>query len=428
MALLFYEGDRWQGQNLWRSFVLRHVSPRPNGEPLVAPITCGNWGATPARVHLDNIRQIIEQRLPIRYYWIDAEWFGHPGGPGSWAVNVGNWRVKDLYPGGFRALSDVLRPAGRELMLWFEPERVVRGTPWYEEHRDWLLDIGQPSLLFDLGNPEAREFLTEFIAAKIDEFGLGCYRQDFNMDPLPYWEAADPPDRQGMSEIRHIEGLYAFWDELLRRHPSLLIDNCASGGRRIDLETLARSIPLWRTDGPRDPIAHQCHTHGLLMWVPLSATSQDRAADDYEFRSSMCSALCLNWWVSGDAPAGEIPQDFPFAWARQTLQQYVSVRPYYYGDYYPLARYSQDPDLWIAYQLDRPDLGAGMVVVLKRPESPYRSVSYVLRGLDREATCDVRNLDTGSVLTRRGAALVTNGLEVTLEARPASALLVYRRR
>ena len=108
-----------------------------------------------------------------------------------------------------------------------------------------------------------------------------CPILTFNMDPLPYWQAADAPNRQGMSEIRHIEGLYAFWDELLKRHPDLLIDNCASGGRRIDLETVGRSTPFWRTDGPRDPVAHQCHTYGLLSWVPLSSTGQDREGDTY---------------------------------------------------------------------------------------------------------------------------------------------------
>ena len=64
------------------------------------------------------------------------------------------------------------------------------------------------------------------------------------MEPLPYWHAADTADRQGMAETRHIEGLYAFWDDLLKRHPNLIIDNCASGGRRIDLETHWALDPL----------------------------------------------------------------------------------------------------------------------------------------------------------------------------------------
>ncbi|HOX02093.1 MAG TPA: alpha-galactosidase [Candidatus Paceibacterota bacterium] len=424
ILLLRYEGDRWRGQNLLRQFLLAHHRPRRAGEPLVGPITCGNWGGTAAEVHLDNIRKIIEHDLPLDYYWIDAEWFGK----GGWPVNVGDWEVKkSLYPAGFRPLSEALRGSGRELMLWFEPERVYKNTPWHQAHREWLLDAGGDSCLLDLGNIEARRFLTEFISSKVDEFGLGCYRQDFNIDPLGFWRRHDAPDRQGMTEIRYIEGLYAFWDELLARHPGLIIDNCASGGRRIDLETVGRATPFWRTDGPRDAIAHQCHTYGLLAWVPLSATSQDRAGDSYEFRSSMCSSLCLNWWVSGDAPAERIPDRFPFAWAKQTLEQYLKIRSFYYGDYYPLTAYSQARDLWQAYQLDRPDLAQGLVVALRRPDSPYESARLALRGLEADAAYQVSNLDTGERITASGKALGTEGLSVVLKARPGSALIAYER-
>lgn len=424
MLLLFYQGDRWRGQNLFRQFVLAHHRPRLDGKPLVAPVTCGNWGGTRADIHLDNIRQIIAQRLQLDYYWIDAEWYGK----GGWPVNVGDWTVKkDLYPQGFKPLSDALRKSGRELMLWFEPERVFNATPWQREHPDWLFGPRGDNYLLNLGNPAAREFLTRFISDRVDEFGLGCYRQDFNIDPLPFWQAADAPDRQGISELRHIEGLYAFWDGLLARHPGLLLDNCASGGRRIDLETLGRATPFWRSDGPRDPIAHQCHTYGLLAWAPLNATSQDRAGDDYEFRSSMSSALCLNWWVSGDAPAERIPANFPWDWARRTLDQYLKLREFYYGDYYPLTAYSPLRDVWMAYQLDRPDLGAGVIVALRRPDSPYETSRFPLRGLDALATYVVTTLDTGEQLRLPGKALMERGVSVSILQRPGSALVTYKR-
>ena len=426
MLLLFYEGDQWRGQNLLRQFVLAHHRPQLAGQPLVPPITCGNWGGTRAEVHLDNIQKIIQEKLPIDYYWIDAEWYGQPGG--AWPVNVGTWTVKrELYPAGFKPLSDALRKSGRELMLWFEPERVFKNTTWHRERAPWLLNLGQENLLWNLGQPEARQFLTDFISTQVDEFGLGCYRQDFNIDPLPYWQAADAPDRQGMAEIRYIEGLYAFWDGLLERHPGLIIDNCASGGRRIDLETVGRATPFWRTDGPRDAIAHQCHSFGLLSWVPLSATSQDRAGDDYEFRSSMCSSLCLNWWISGDAPAERISADFPFTWARKTLAQYLDLRQFYEGDYYPLSSYSQAGDVWMAYQLDRPDLGKGLVVALRRPQSPYETARLPLRGLEEGATYKVTNLDTHVQTTHSGKNLLSRGLVAGIESKPGSALLVYER-
>lgn len=430
MLALFYVGDRWRGQNLLRQFVLAHDRPTKQGKPLVSPITCGNWGGTSATVHIDNINNIIKHDLPVDYYWIDAGWYGlpQPEPTDSWASNVGRWDLKKcLYPDGFKPLSDTLRKSGRELMLWFEPERVTRDTPWHKEHKDWLIDTGEGNLLMNLANPEARTFVTDFITSRIKEYGLGCYRQDFNMDPAGYWDKTDTPDRQGICENHYIEGLYAFWDGLLASDPNLIIDNCASGGRRIDLETIGRSTPYWRTDGPRDPIAHQCHTYGLLAWVPFSATSQDREGDDYEFRSSMCSSLCLNWDHAGDGPRGLVPADFPWDWAKKTLTQYLSIRDFYYGDYYPLTSYSQAADVWMAYQLDRPDKAQGLVVALRRPDSPYDSAQFNLRELDPQAAYTVTDLDTGKETKAKGAELMEKGLPISIGKRPGSALLVYRK-
>ena len=155
-------------------------------------------------------------------------------------------------------------------MLWFEPERVYQRHPLAQGAPGVAASTPAATTASSTSATPRRASSSPISSPrKIDEFGLGCYRQDFNMDPLPFWQAADAPDRQGMTEIRHIEGLYAFWDGLLARHPGLIIDNCASGGRRIDLETIGRATPFWRTDGPRDAIAHQCHTYGLLPWVPL---------------------------------------------------------------------------------------------------------------------------------------------------------------
>ena len=432
ILVMNYRGDRWRGQNLLRRFILAHHRPQPNGKPLVAPVTWGNWGGTTADIHLDNIKTAAAHGLAMEYYWIDAGWYGegNVGGPVSnWAIQAGNWKLdKNLYPNGFKPLSDELKKNGNHLMLWFEPERLIKDTDWYKNHRDWVIDISNGTCLFNLGIPEAREFVTDFVSSKIDEFGLGCYRQDFNMDPRAWWHSIDTPDRQGMAEIRHIEGLYAYWDGLLERHPGLIIDNCASGGRRIDLETISRAVPYWRTDGPRDPIAHQNHTFGLLAWVPLSATSQDREGDTYEFRSSMCSALCVNWNHSGDGPQKKWPKDFPFDWAKQILDEYMSLRHLYYGDYYALTPYDTDSDAFIAWQLDCPEKGEGMVQVFRRPKSIHEAVRLKLHGLDPNAVYVVKNIDSSETTEVSGSELMDTGLRIDTPACPMAAIIKYHKK
>ncbi len=460
---LFWQGDSRRGNNLLRQHILAHHRPTVGGKPVECPVTVPNWGATTAVNHLDNIHQIVAHDLPMDYYWIDAGWYGK----GKWWQNPGNWEVKDyLYPQGFKPISDLLHASGKKLLLWFEPERVCADTPWYKEHSAWLLDVPKErkvyrgfdgkgewdvaqtdprwvpnesarnqmqdgDKLFNLAIPEARQFITDFISSKIDEFGLDCFRNDANIAPLEYWRAADTPDRMGITEIRWVEGFYAFWDELRSRHPNLIIDDCASGGRRIDLETISRSTALSRTDFVGHPLANQCHTHGLLQWVPLNTTIAGNLTthNEYEIRSAMTAGLCYGLFSTGDVPQPEFNYAaFPFDDVKKSVEQYLSIQKYFYGDFYPLTEYTQADDAWFAYQLDLPDAGEGIVVVVKRPQSNFTQAMFTLQGLTAGADYEIVNLDTNQNGFMRGSDLASTGLGVTLLGKPDSVVFKYQRK
>ena len=85
----------------------------------------------------------------------------------------------------------------------------------------------------------------------ICEQGIDLYRQDFNMEPLGFWRNNDPPDRQGITEIRHVEGFLAYWDELRRRHPEMPIDTCAAAAAAT---TWRRSAAPTYTLGPNTDV------------------------------------------------------------------------------------------------------------------------------------------------------------------------------
>jgi alpha-galactosidase len=442
ILVLCWEGERMRGNNLLRRFLLTHHRPRPNGEPLVLPVLVGSWGGSPATEHLQTIDRIVANDLPIGLYWIDAEWFG--GAP--WYSHAGDWNVrKDLYPQGFRPISDALHASGRRLLLWFEAQRVCAGTPWaqFRDRPGWLLELknGNPEyqqrqmnwgvphedprwivreshrsqicegdMLWNMGNPDARRFLTDWLSARIDEFGLDWYREDFNIAPLEYWLGADSPDRVGMTEIRYVEGLYAMWDELLRRHPHLAIDNCASGGRRIDIETIGRATALWRTDWPADAIHRQCHTFGLMQWVPLHMSDGAvlTAGNNYELHSAMTAGLNV-----------KLPPQLDEASTRQAkamIEQYRSIQKCFYGDFYPLTPYSQAVDTWLAYQLHLPDADEGVVVVLKRPAAAAAKTTLRLHGLARDASYEITDLDKDRSDKLTAGQLTGAGLDVELSA------------
>jgi len=422
ILLLFWRGDdRIRGHNLLRRFILAHRSPKRDGRPILGPLAC-NGGFQmfdeANRATEDNqialARRFREFGLETEYWWIDAGWF-----EGRWPNGVGNWIIrKDGFPRGLGPVSEALKELGMGLILWFEPERVYEGTWLDREHPDWLLSLpGNPNRLLDLGNPEARRWLTEHISSMIEREGISIYRQDFNMDPLPFWRASDEPDRRGMREIRHIEGLYAFWDELLKRHPGLIIDNCASGGRRIDLETTWRSIPLWRTDYQYfEPNGYQCHTYGISLYLPSSGTGCG-GQDAYSFRSSINSAVILGWDL--------YDPDFPKEEARRRLAEYRKIRPYFHGDFYPLTAHGTGDDIWMSYQFHREDLEEGMLLVFRRHESPYLTARLRLHALKPEARYELTFEDSGKRQAVAGRDLL-GGIDLTIKDAPGSLLITYR--
>jgi len=221
-----------------------------------------------------------------------------------------------------------------------------------------------------------------------------------------------------MTEIRYVEGYLAYWDALLERHPRMFIDSCASGGRRNDLETMRRAIPLWRTDYRCEPVGTQCCTYGISMWIPLSGTgAQD--VDAYTFRSNMVPFTNCLFDVRR--------HDLDYGLLRKLAAQWQQVARYYTGDFWPLTPYSTGNDAWMAWQFDRPETGEGAIQVFRRAESPYEALRLKLRGLDPQARYRVRDLDKAGAKVLSGAELMDPGLRMDITAEPGSAVLVYER-
>ena len=94
------------------------------------------------------------------------------------------------------------------------------------------------------------------------------------------WEENDEPDRLGVMEIKHINGLYEFWDELRRRFPDMLLENCASGGRRMDIEMMSRSHSYCRDDAHMSPNRELCQniTLNSTQYIPFAVAKPSPSA------------------------------------------------------------------------------------------------------------------------------------------------------
>jgi alpha-galactosidase len=429
IALLFWKGEeRMTGHNLFRQFVLVHHTRKINGNHVELPFSTflAREGPPPCNEHtcatesfsVALINRHKQFNIVPEVFWLDAGWYACNG---SWP-NVGNWIPnKDNFPNGLKPLTDAAHQVGSKFLLWFEPERVTKNTQFYDKNPDWLIKIpDNGNALFNLGNTDARLWLTSYISDFLKKEGIDYYRQDFNFDPMPYWKANDQADRIGISEIRHIEGLYAFWDSLLDQFPNLIIDNCASGGRRIDLESISRSSPLWRTDYQYgEPDGSQCHTYGLNFYLPMHGTG-NFTVSPYHFRSNMSTSMVINWDINSKA--------HPMAELQKYFSDFKRFRPYYYSDYYPLTNKENmtSDNVWLAYQLNRPDKGDGIVMAFRRKNCPDESVSVNLKGIDPGADYELLDEDTGKKVIQKGEVL-RNGIILSLPEQQKSLLISYKR-
>lgn len=425
ILIMAWKGDRQAAHNRWRRLLLFNYVPKRDGRPVRLPVVSQcfdrySW----SRSHPEwatEAGQIDAAKFAAKVgcdaHWLDAAWF-----EGGFPSGVGNWYCKPKeFPRGLKPVGDACHKLGLRFVVWFEPERVAAGSLIAREHPEFVFG-GKDGGLFKLSDPAARRWLTELLSQRITEFGIDVYRNDFNIDPLGFWRQNDESDRQGMTEIRYVEGHYEMWDELLRRHPGVLIDNCSSGGRRIDLETIQRSAPLWRSDtscSPGHPDWNQVQSHGLSLYVPLH-TACGWTPEPYDFRSSATVGAVSQW--------DYLNPKFPMTLAKATMAEAKANQKYWYGDFYPLTGCSVSPDVWMAYQFHRSDLNAGLVLAFRHAESRYTGLGVSLRGLDPAAKYEVEFIDDArqkTVKTLTGRKLMTEW-ELRLPKKGSGLVMRYR--
>lgn len=426
-----WRGDWIDAQNQWRRWLRAHNMPQPGGKLPGPWLAASNSEPVHEMVRrteatqLEWIDRYAEEKIPLDIWWMDAGWYENNG---RWQEPKAYRADRARFPRGLRGVTDYAHARGLKSLVWFEPERVMPSNELFREHPEWLLRNPTPGLisrLLYLGDPAARAWLTDLIDRRVTEEGIDVYRQDFCiLEPSAIWRGNDAPDRQGITENHHITGYLAFWDELHRRHPNLIIDTCAGGGSRNDLETLRRALPFWRSDYPFDPVGNQAQTYGLAPWWPYygTATGRDQMRA-YELRSNLTSPLAILGW---NVPDRSLPYDA----LRRAVQDWREYAPNYFGDFYPLTPWSVEADCWLAWQFDRPEAGRGVIQAFRRPSALERTLRVKLRGLDQAAAYRFTELDEkGSHPTRTlsGREAMEAGVELTSAESPGAVNVLYEK-
>lgn len=424
VVLQFFKGDQDAGHNAWRQLVLEEYTPTDihTGKNMrYAVITINTWGGSGSAGTLSSMNAAKNVGQYFEYQWIDAGWYGKQVSENAyqpaWREELGNWYYNPAWPNGFKEVKEWHEENGTGFLVWFEPGRATQGNDLPVEHPEYYLPIDKENpngfLHYDFGNKEACDYMINHIIGLLDDMGCDFYRQDYNFDPAQSWSRKDKTldtsgNRVGVSEIMYVTGHYRYLDAILAS--GRMFDNCASGGRLLDIEMTKRGIPLWRTDytvSGQDvqTVASGVRSQGasLSWWLPLHGgmSSTEGNTTEYTFRSYMATGATLGVFT-----------DKKFA--DKMIGEMVYNRELMLGDYYILQQgLDGDTDSVNAgYQFYRKDLGEGYLVCFRPNYSSEEYTTFVLKGLEAEATYEVRNVDNEQKLTMTGEELMTLGLKV----------------
>jgi len=390
-------------------------------------MACELWGGLSSEEMKKRINEFKSYNIKFEDFWIDAGWYGQCKNcnepfTGDWGEHTGEWEVNTrVHPQKLKDVAECAKNAGARLMLWFEPERAIEGTKVAKTHKEWFLKLpNDKSLILNYGNRQALEYMFNLLCEYVEKLNLSCYRQDFNVCLSPYFKQNDKENRIGITEIKHILGMYELWDRLLERFPNLIIDNCSSGGRRIDVETLRRSIPFFRSDYQcnfnENSEVLQVHNTNISCYLPYNGCTTKTKNDIYAIRSSYSSS----WGGAFYNAVFHTMSERDFVWTKQITDEYLRVRKYFSMDFYNHGSNTFDETAWTIWQYHDNETQSGIVIAFRRENSPFASVSINLKATIEDKEYIFENLDTKST------SFGNNKLNITLENKRSSVIIEYK--
>lgn len=278
-----------------------------------------------------------EQELPLvdaaaetgcEYFCIDAGWYAD----GDWWDEVGEWQEsRRRFPNGLREVTDYIRSKGMIPGVWLELEvmgincRMAKEVPdswFFIRHGKRVFDRSRYQL--DYRNPEVIAYADSVIDRLVKEYGVGYIKMDYNIEPGIGTEYAADSIGEGM--LGHERAYLAWLDSIFVKYPDLIIENCSSGGLRIDYAMLSRYSIQSTSD--QDNYRHYCT---IAANSPTGLTPEQSAiwsypltqGDKEEVVFNMVNALLLRIHQSGHL-ANLSPERKELV--KEALELYKSIR------------------------------------------------------------------------------------------------------
>jgi alpha-galactosidase len=268
--------------------------------PVIFNEWCTSWG----RPSHDNMLAIARrlQGSPVRYLVIDAGWYAPLNG--EWSSAQGDWTPNStLYPAGLAATAQAIRDCGLIPGLWFEMEVAGQTAEAYQQTdhllcRDGLTLTLSGRRFWNMRDPWVVEYLSQRVIGLLRDTGMGYLKVDYN-ETLGL--GVDGAESLGEGLRQHILGVYDFFARIRATLPDLVIENCSSGGHRLEPSMMAlcsmgsfsdahetREIPIIAANLHRLILPQQSQ-----IWAVLRKTDSDRRLV-YLLTSTFLGRMCLS--------------------------------------------------------------------------------------------------------------------------------------
>ena len=243
------------------------------------PTLVNNWEATYFGFDAEKLLKIAGEAadLGLDMLVLDDGWFGKRNDDNS---GLGDWFVNEKKLGcTMKELVDRVNALGLKFGIWLEPEMVSEDSDLYRTHPDWVLQIpgrepnrSRNQLVLDLSRKEVREYMKKFIDDTLSCANISYVKWDMNRSVDNVYSAADPTLSQGAIRHKYVLGLYEVMEDMLTRHPDLLLEGCSGGGGRFDAGMLYYAPQIWCSDNT-DAIERLRIHYGTSFGYPMSSVS-----------------------------------------------------------------------------------------------------------------------------------------------------------
>ncbi len=277
------------------------ISPVDDHMGIVFNEYCTTWG-NPTIDKLKKLADRLEGK-GIQYLVMDSGWYSDCG---NWWEYRGDWSInRKRFPNGLKELTDHIRKRGMIPGLWFEFEVAAPRSGVFEDAEHFVKKDGVPltvggARFWDMEDPYVQEYLDKNVIGTLKDNGFGYVKIDYNDTMGMGCDGAEGP---GENLRKKVAATREYLKKMCREIPGLVIENCSSGGHRLEpsfMELVSQSsfsdaheiasLPLIAANLHRVVRPEQSQ-----IWAVMRAKD-----DDARIFYSLCAVFLGRMGLSGD--------------------------------------------------------------------------------------------------------------------------------